>query len=148
MRSEHTFSLVQHWLNLAATHFSAFINPDFPVWRSKFFSFSLNTCFVQREVKLDLFRSTSVIRVCKQIACFNVFQQEKIMLHVGGQRISNAHVCMLRLPNATSANVSAHIYLHDLTHHDPSAEGLHNMLTCFFLPSVSASRIQVMHQRW
>lgn len=37
LRSVHTISPAQVWVNLAATHFSAFINPDFPVWRFKFF---------------------------------------------------------------------------------------------------------------
>lgn len=42
----------------------------------------------------------------------------------------------------------AHNYLHDLTHNHPSAKWLHNMLTCFFfLLSVSAGWIQVMHRR-
>lgn len=39
LSSAWTFSSLQHWVNLAATHFSAFINPDFPVWRFNFFFF-------------------------------------------------------------------------------------------------------------
>lgn len=97
-RSVRAFHAVQHRVYLAATHFSAFINPDFPVWRFKvlfcFFPFSLYTYVAHRGTPGS---------------CINELFFNYLLARWSHVHACRAHVCMYRLQNATFCTCFLHI---------------------------------------